>query len=122
MIGTSRFYCVACKRILWGGNESMNYFNSSVTEASGDALDGSPLSRKIDPVSPTFTANLIFRTGFYRNEMPLGYCGHCREVHHTKQNRQSQQQTCEQESEHPASLCSWKKDPVLECGTGSMVH
>lgn len=63
MIGShSRcFYCVSCNQILW------------VEE--GEPQDCSSNSSYTD---------LLFRTGFYRNEMPLGYCRQCRTVHHTQ--------------------------------------
>lgn len=96
MIGTRRFYCVACKKIMWVENESTNTFDSS-----------------------RITADLIFRTGFYRNEMPLGYCGHCRVVHH---HLQDQEQASQQESHHIPSIYPQKSASPLECGIGCMVH
>lgn len=96
VIGTRRFYCVACKKIMWVENESVSTFDSD-----------------------RITADLIFRTGFYRNEMPLGYCGHCREIHH---HLQDQEQAVQQESHHLPSMYSQKSASPLECGTGCMVH
>lgn len=96
MIGTRRFYCVACKKILWVESTSANSFDSN-----------------------RITDDLIFRTGFYRNEMPLGYCGHCREFHH---HQQDQEQASQQESHHIPSLYPQKNASLLECSTGIMVH
>lgn len=96
MIGTLRFYCVACKKIMWVERESVSTFDSD-----------------------RITADLIFRTGFYRNEMPLGYCGHCREMHH---HLQDQEQVSQQESHHIPSISPQKSASSLECSTGCMVH
>jgi len=64
VIETSRFYCVSCGMIVSVGRGSV--------ELKEEGYGG----------------NHVFRTGFYRSEMPLGCCGACQIHMKRKENTQ----------------------------------
>lgn len=81
MIVTSRFYCVSCRRVLSVDKEYKGNSLEEESKVSDDLSYEQSISRMKDLHHAMH--NQIFRTGFYRNEMPLGYCGCCRKEDYT---------------------------------------
>ncbi|MEK5058181.1 hypothetical protein MHB81_07360 [Paenibacillus sp. FSL H7-0326] len=96
VIVTSRFYCVACGRILSVDTEyPMESRGIEEAKVSGSLSYEQSISRMKD--LPHIIPNQVFRTGFYRNEMPLGYCNCCQNGEEAVEEQQEAAPTAEEE-------------------------
>ncbi|MFD1129239.1 MULTISPECIES: hypothetical protein [unclassified Paenibacillus] len=100
MIMTSRFYCVACGRILSVDTKyPMESRGIEEAKVSGSLSYEQSISRMKD--LPHIILNQVFRTGFYRNEMPLGYCLCCQKGEQAEEEHQEAAPATEEDHSEP---------------------